>query len=281
MKIFGSLLLIGLSWGTAMAAEVSYVFSGTVKSVYDLAAESGLQVGDEITGGYTLDDTTPYEEYVGYELPYRIYQDAMTELSVDFGEVSIIGSNNNVIGIQPGTENAEFNLYTVTAVQRGCSETGSFDLFAYSVTQKIVDESTPLNSAPLISNADPAARVFSLNLDTCAGNRVRVAAELTSLELASAGTPSEQIEGLTSLVLEINIQSGVSNALDSKLDSALAALDDSNEKNDGAALNSMYAFCNSVSAQSGKKITEAQADQLFAAANGIISSLDEYAPLCQ
>ena len=94
-------------------------------------------------------------------------------------------------------------------------------------------------------------------------------------------SPGEQLEDLTSLVVEINLQSGVSNALDSKLNSVIAALDDANENNDGAALNSMYAFCNSVSAQRGKKIDDADADELIAAASAIITTIDEFAPGCE
>ena len=92
-------------------------------------------------------------------------------------------------------------------------------------------------------------------------------------------SPDAQINNLANLVMEINLNAGISNSLNSKLDTALGALDDVNTKNDGAALNSMYAFCNSVSAQRGKKLSGTQADQLIAAANGIIASLNEFAPL--
>jgi hypothetical protein len=91
-------------------------------------------------------------------------------------------------------------------------------------------------------------------------------------------TPSEMLGALAETILTVNLQSGISNALDSKLDSAL---DDTNEKNDGAALNSMYAFRNNVNAQRGKKLSESQADQLIEGANGIISALDEFTPLSE
>lgn len=94
-------------------------------------------------------------------------------------------------------------------------------------------------------------------------------------------TPSEQLEDLATLVVDINLQAGISNSLDSKLDATLTALDDTNENNDAAAINSLYAFCSNVEAQRGKKLTVEQADQLIEGANGIISSLDENASLCQ
>ena len=96
-----------------------------------------------------------------------------------------------------------------------------------------------------------------------------------------AETLEEQLEALSALIVETNANAGISNALDSKLNRVFAALDDTNENNDGAALNSMYAFCSSIDAQRGKKLTEEQAAQLIEAGNGIISSLDELAPLCE
>ena len=89
-----------------------------------------------------------------------------------------------------------------------------------------------------------------------------------------------QLEDLADLILEINLQAGISNALDSKLNSVFSALDDQNENNDVAALNSMYAFCSSVSAQTGKKLSVDEANSLINAANGIIGALDEFAALC-
>lgn len=53
-------------------------------------------------------------------------------------------------------------------------------------------------------------------------------------------------------------------SLDAKLDAALNALNDVNENNDVAAINSMRAFINAVEAQRGKKISEEDADTLIA-----------------
>lgn len=102
-----------------------------------------------------------------------------------------------------------------------------------------------------------------------------------SITSTAAVTLEEQLEALSALIVETNANAGISNALDSKLNRVFAALDDTNENNDGAALNSMYAFCSSIDAQRGKKLTEEQAVQLIEAGNGIISSLDEFAPLCE
>ncbi len=92
---------------------------------------------------------------------------------------------------------------------------------------------------------------------------------------------AEQISDLIDTVITMNIHSGISNALDSKLDSTLRALEDANAKNDIAAVNSLYAFCSSVAAQRGNKISDTQADQLAGAVNGIISAPDSSYTLCQ
>lgn len=91
---------------------------------------------------------------------------------------------------------------------------------------------------------------------------------------------AEQISTLVDTVISMNIQSGISNALDAKLDSTLRALEDANGNNDVAAVNAMYAFCSAVDAQRGQKITNDQADELIEAANRVIEALDESYPPC-
>lgn len=87
-------------------------------------------------------------------------------------------------------------------------------------------------------------------------------------------TPAELIEELVNIVIGLNLHQGISNALDAKLDTALSALDDMNENNDVAAINSLNAFINSVEAQRGNKITNEDADALIAAAQAIIAELE-------
>jgi hypothetical protein len=86
--------------------------------------------------------------------------------------------------------------------------------------------------------------------------------------------PVAAIEGLAITVINMNLQNGIENSLDSKLDAAVNALVDANFNNDSAACNSLAAFINAVQAQRGKKITNAQADQLISAAQQIKSMLN-------
>jgi hypothetical protein len=85
--------------------------------------------------------------------------------------------------------------------------------------------------------------------------------------------PKEIVEELVNTVISINLQGGISNSLDSKLDVALSCLDDMNENNDIAAINSLNAFINAVKAQSGQNIPAADADALIAEALFIIDLL--------
>jgi hypothetical protein len=75
--------------------------------------------------------------------------------------------------------------------------------------------------------------------------------------------------------VDLNLQQGIENSLDSKLDAAYKALDDLNENNDVAAINAIQAFINAVDAQRGNKISNEQADELITAAQAIIDALIE------
>lgn len=86
-------------------------------------------------------------------------------------------------------------------------------------------------------------------------------------------TSAEGIQELIELVESYNLQQGIDNNLDAKLDAALNALDDVNQNNDQAAINTLYSFINAVEAQSGTKITIEQTDALIFEAQRIINSL--------
>ena len=86
-------------------------------------------------------------------------------------------------------------------------------------------------------------------------------------------TPAQAIDVLTGIVEDMNLQQGIANALDAKLDAVSKVLDDVNENNDVAAVNALGAFINAVEAQRGGKITDADADALIAQAQAIIALL--------
>jgi hypothetical protein len=99
------------------------------------------------------------------------------------------------------------------------------------------------------------------------------------LHLAITFTPNSvdpitAIEDLAITVAQMNLQNGIANSLDAKLDAALGVLIDLNANNDVSACNSVAAFISAVQAQRGKKITNVQADQLIATAQDIKTCLN-------
>ena len=86
-------------------------------------------------------------------------------------------------------------------------------------------------------------------------------------------TPLILLEQLMEDVVMLNLNRGIENSLDAKLDAVLNALDDVNANNDQAAINVLQAFINAVEAQSGNHITVGQADDLIASAQAIIDLL--------
>jgi hypothetical protein len=87
----------------------------------------------------------------------------------------------------------------------------------------------------------------------------------------SAQSAEAALENLIDQVADLNLQQGLDNSLDAKLEAAMNALEDINENNDVAAINSLEAFIKAVAAQRDKKISDA--DALIAAAQEIISLL--------
>jgi hypothetical protein len=91
--------------------------------------------------------------------------------------------------------------------------------------------------------------------------------------IATVETPVQAIGDVVVLVENMNLAHGIENSLDVKLQNAIDALNAANGGDRTNAINKLYAFINEVQAQSGNKITMAEANQLIAAANRIIATL--------
>ena len=78
-----------------------------------------------------------------------------------------------------------------------------------------------------------------------------------------------QVSALIARVQTFNLSQGIENSLDTKLQNVLAALSAARGGNASNVCGQMGAFINETQAQSGKKLTVAQADQLIAAAQQI------------
>jgi YVTN family beta-propeller protein len=85
--------------------------------------------------------------------------------------------------------------------------------------------------------------------------------------------PIQLLIELSDKVMTLNLQRGIENSLDAKLDNALSALSDAVLANDASAASALNAFINQTFAQRGGKITESEADGLIADAQAILSLL--------
>jgi ELWxxDGT repeat protein len=83
----------------------------------------------------------------------------------------------------------------------------------------------------------------------------------------------EALEGLIEDVRALNLQKGIENSLDVKLEAALRALEDVKQGNDGSAINTLAAFRQEVNAQRGQMLDEAGADALGGSAQRLIDRL--------
>jgi len=85
--------------------------------------------------------------------------------------------------------------------------------------------------------------------------------------------PVDLLLDLEENIVALNLQRGITNSLTSKLYAVMQVLQDENENNDAAAIKSLQAFINTVEAQRGKQIPEADADALITDALQIIKLL--------
>ena len=100
--------------------------------------------------------------------------------------------------------------------------------------------------------------------------RVGTESDLALLRYESISTPDALIGRTTTLVNSFNLPAGTTSSLNSQLNDALTAV---LAGNDAEACVSLQAFINHVQAQTGKKISESQAEELLNAANEIRSTI--------
>ncbi len=86
--------------------------------------------------------------------------------------------------------------------------------------------------------------------------------------------PKVMVENLSDEIDDMeDLPASIRNSLTKSLDIAKKVLNDSNPKNDVAAINAIEAFINKIEAQWGKKIPEDVADELIARAQEIVASI--------
>jgi hypothetical protein len=111
-----------------------------------------------------------------------------------------------------------------------------------------------------VTHAYASAGTFTVTL-TVTDNGAATAADTATVTVK---TPAQAIQDLSALVATYNLQQGIANSLDTKLQNALAALQAANAGQRQDATNKLLALMNAVEAQRGKELTTAQADELVA-----------------
>lgn len=86
-------------------------------------------------------------------------------------------------------------------------------------------------------------------------------------------TPAQATQSVIDTVQTFNLQQGIENSLDTKLQNAFDSLSAENSGNRQDAINKLNAFINATQAQSGNKLTVVQADLLIQEAQNIISNI--------
>ena len=139
----------------------------------------------------------------------------------------------------------------------------------YSVTA-----SDNVDPNPQIQCGNPSGSVFPIGTTLVGCSATDSSNNLTAGGFVVTVTgAADQLTALTSFVQSLNLQQGITNSLDAKLQNAEAAFAAAKAGNLATACSLLTAFINEVQAQSGKKITAAQAADLIAAANQIKSVL--------
>ena len=143
------------------------------------------------------------------------------------------------------------------------SPQGATVVYSASATDS-VDGSVPvICSKPSGSVLPIGTTTVSCTATDASGNST--SGSFTVLVQAAAA----QVGQLIVTVQNFNLQQGISNSLDAKLQNVLEALNGATTGNSVAVCNQLGAFINETMAQSGKKLTVAQANQLIATAQQI------------
>ena len=96
----------------------------------------------------------------------------------------------------------------------------------------------------------------------------------TSADIASI-SPEEMIENLVDEIDGMNLPRRIKHSLTTSLDTAMRVLEDSNQQNDVAAINTIESFIHKIEAQRDKRIPEEVADDLITKAQDIIVVLSQ------
>lgn len=201
------------------------------------------------------------------------------------------------VTITRSPEGNQFALGTTTITWRATDGAGNFSEATQHVTvvdttkpvlslpgDIIVDATSPqgatvtylvsatdaVSATPVVTCTMASGSVFPIGTTTVTCDATDAAGNTTTGDFTVlVQAAAAQVSQLMVTVQAFNLQQGISNSLDAKLTNILNALNGATTGNTAAVCNQLGAFINESTAQSGKKLTVAQADQLIAAAQQI------------
>jgi hypothetical protein len=143
------------------------------------------------------------------------------------------------------------------------SPAGAVVTYGASTTDIVSDAVTVNCSRPPGSTFPIGTTTVTCSAADAAGNSV--SGSFNVLVQAAAA----QVTALIAKVQSFNLSQGIENSLDTKLQNVVTALNAAKDGNASGVCGQMGAFINETTAQSGKKLSVAQANQLIAAAQQI------------
>lgn len=257
--------VVSMLWAAPARAEV--VYDNTQSNLNFDHCPGGTEVGDQVTLAGTAREVTQIELAVtsvvnGVDVVVRLWANDATD-----GKPGTLLFESAVISVAsagPGVSPFTVAVPNVTVP----------DSFTWSV--QVVGGDTvcvPRFDPPSVGSSDDFIWINSQGVFWFADNQFPVDNFYARITVAESD-PVTLLTDLVGTVMTLNLQNGIANSLDAKLDAAINALDDMNTHNDVAAINSMEAFINAVEAQRGDKISSADADMLIAKAQQIIDLIN-------
>ena len=266
------------------AVEIEYKFEGVVTHVHELIPDGIFSVGDTVSGAFVFDsslgtvDFLPENPSVGsYAAIHGIRYVSIGSHSYwaigDLDNVRIWNDFTNYWGESTdalGVAIAPLDGETIWRDEYPFLELTPFilEFILYDSTLNVFSSDALPGAIPDFGSFDTQMGILGFReWDDLWCSICSVEFTLTRL---SPITIEELLVELVEIVTELNIRNGIATSLDTKLSTALGAIDDLNSNNDSAAIGSLNAFIAAVEAQRGKELSDEEANLLIAKANEII-----------